>query len=57
MFQALYDYDANDDDEVSFAENDHIINVRVIDEGWMYGTVKRTNKRGMFPSNYVEQLE
>jgi len=52
---ALYDYAAADDDEVSFQENDIIINGEIIDEGWMTGTVERTGETGMLPSNYVEK--
>lgn len=53
-YVAIYDYAAADDDEVSFAEGDAIIDGQVIDEGWMTGTVERTGERGMLPSNYVE---
>lgn len=53
-YVALYDYAAADDDEVSFQENDIIINGESIDEGWMSGTVERTGESGMLPSNYVE---
>lgn len=52
----MYDYTAADDDEVTFIEGDIIINVEVIDEGWMTGTVQRTNQHGMLPSNYVESV-
>ncbi|XP_046583987.1 LIM and SH3 domain protein F42H10.3-like isoform X2 [Haliotis rubra] len=54
--QALYDYAAADTDEVSFMENDVIINCEPVDDGWMYGTVERTSKRGMLPSNYVQRI-
>lgn len=54
-YTALYDYDAQDDDEVGFSENDRIINCEVIDDGWITGTVERSGKRGMIPANYVEQ--
>ena len=57
VFLTLYDYEAQDDDEVGFVENDHMINVRSIDDGWMYGTVERTGLRGMFPANYVELID
>lgn len=57
MFQAMYDYVAADKDEVSFNENDAIIDVEQIDEGWMFGTVRRTGLRGMLPSNYVERVQ
>ena len=53
-YRAVYDYNAADDDEVSFHEGDTIINVNVIDEGWMEGTVERTGAYGMIPANYVE---
>ena len=55
-YLALYDYNAADDDEVSFVENDLIIEVTVIDEGWMEGRVERTGQYGMLPSNYVEKI-
>ena len=34
---------------------DAIIDVTVIDEGWMEGRVQRTGAYGMLPSNYVEK--
>jgi hypothetical protein len=55
-YKALYSYDAEDADEVSFEEGDIIVDGEAIDEGWMNGTVERTGKRGMLPSNYVEQI-
>ncbi|XP_061178121.1 LIM zinc-binding domain-containing Nebulette-like isoform X4 [Saccostrea echinata] len=54
--KALYDYTSADVDEVSFQEDDLIIQCQPIDEGWMEGTVKRTGQRGMLPSNYVEPV-
>uniref|UniRef100_A0A8C9VGQ3 SH3 domain-containing protein n=1 Tax=Scleropages formosus TaxID=113540 RepID=A0A8C9VGQ3_SCLFO len=53
-YRAMYDYMAQDNDEVSFRDGDMIINAQSIDEGWMYGTVQRTGKSGMFPANYME---
>lgn len=50
----MYDYAAADDDEVSFAEGDVILDVQQIDEGWMVGRVQRTGQQGMLPANYVE---
>jgi hypothetical protein len=55
-YVAVYDYTAADDDEISFVEGDNILNVEVIDEGWMTGTVERTGDSGMLPSNYVERV-
>ncbi|XP_041824807.1 nebulette isoform X1 [Melanotaenia boesemani] len=54
VYRALYDYAAQDHDEVSFRDGDVIVNAQHIDEGWMYGTVQRTGKSGMLPANYVE---
>jgi len=57
VYQAMYDYDAQDDDEVGFRENDVVVNVEPIDEGWMFGTIERTGMRGMLPANYVERIQ
>lgn len=55
QYRALYDYEAQDEDEVGFSEDDIILNCQVVDDGWMMGTVQKTGKRGMIPSNYIEQ--
>jgi hypothetical protein len=52
-YKCEYDYVAADADEVSFQEDDFIINANVVDDGWMTGTVERTGESGMLPSNYV----
>ena len=54
VYRALYDYEAQDVDEVSFREGDIIFEVESIDSGWMTGRVERTGKTGMLPANYVE---
>ncbi|XP_045508215.1 LIM and SH3 domain protein Lasp isoform X2 [Colias croceus] len=55
VYVAMYDYEANDSDEVSFREGDLIVsNVTSIYEGWMTGKVLRTGRAGMLPANYVE---
>jgi hypothetical protein len=54
--KALYDYTAADTDEVSFKENDIIVNCAKVDDGWMTGTVQRTLTWGMLPANYVERV-
>ena len=51
---AMYDYEADDEDELSFAEGD-VIRVTEIDGEWTTGTLN--GKSGMFPSNYVEYHE
>lgn len=57
LFRALYDYSAADTDEISFVEGDYIVDVEVVDAGWMTGTVQRTGQHGMLPSNYVEKAD
>ncbi|CAH1106080.1 unnamed protein product [Psylliodes chrysocephalus] len=54
VYRAMYDYEAQDDDEVSFIDGDLIINVGSIDGGWMTGEVQRTGQIGMLPANYVQ---
>ncbi|XP_034136260.1 LIM and SH3 domain protein Lasp isoform X4 [Drosophila guanche] len=54
LYKAIYDYEAQDVDEVSFREGDIIYEVESIDSGWMTGRVERTGKTGMLPANYVE---
>jgi len=54
VYRAMYDYEAQDRDEVSFSDGDLIVNCTPIDEGWMTGVVQRTGQTGMLPANYVE---
>uniref|UniRef100_H2ZJQ5 LIM zinc-binding domain-containing protein n=1 Tax=Ciona savignyi TaxID=51511 RepID=H2ZJQ5_CIOSA len=53
---ALYDYNAADDDEVSFNEGDIVTEATIIDDGWMEGRVVRTGEYGMLPTNYVNKV-
>lgn len=55
-YRAIYDYAAADEDEISFADGDVIVDVQQIDEGWMFGRVERTGQQGMLPANYVEAI-
>ncbi|KAK0098125.1 hypothetical protein PV326_010993 [Microctonus aethiopoides] len=57
VYRALYDYEAQDADEVSFCDGDLIVNCTAIDEGWMTGLVQRTGRHGMLPANYVEPAQ
>jgi len=52
---ALYDYDAEDNTEISIKENDHLY-VESETDGWYYGYRKaEPGKKGNFPSNFVER--
>lgn len=57
VYRAIYDYEAQDLDEVSFYDGDLIVNCTAIDEGWMTGLVQRTGRQGMLPANYVEPAQ
>jgi hypothetical protein len=55
---AEFDYDAADEDEVSFKEGEIFINVDIVDEGWARGTIESdTSRSGMLPSNYIVKQE
>uniref|UniRef100_S4R897 Myosin IE n=1 Tax=Petromyzon marinus TaxID=7757 RepID=S4R897_PETMA len=54
--RALYPYDAQDTDELSFNANEVIDVLREVTDpsGWWTGRLR--NKQGLFPGNYVEKL-
>ncbi|CZR53783.1 related to ABP1-actin-binding protein [Phialocephala subalpina] len=49
---ALYDYDAAEDNELSFDEGATITSLEFPDEDWWFGHFK--GKSGLFPANYVQ---
>uniref|UniRef100_F6YFX4 Myosin IE, gene 2 n=1 Tax=Xenopus tropicalis TaxID=8364 RepID=F6YFX4_XENTR len=52
--RALYAYDAQDTDELSFNANDELEIVREDPSGWWQGRIR--GREGLFPGNYVEKL-
>lgn len=50
---AEYDYEAAEDNELTFTENDKILNIDFVDDDWWLGELERTGEKGLFPSNYV----
>lgn len=57
--RALYDCQADNDDELSFKEGEIIIvtNEHTDDENWMEGMVEHEpDRRGMFPISFVHML-
>ncbi|XP_063173201.1 unconventional myosin-Ie-like [Candoia aspera] len=52
--RALYAYDAQDTDELSFNANDFIEIIREDPAGWWEGRIR--GKEGLFPGNYVEKI-
>ncbi|CAH8855890.1 unnamed protein product [Trichobilharzia szidati] len=49
----LYDYVANEDDELSFRYGEELFRIEQIDEGWWLGQ-NAHGQIGLFPSNYVK---
>ncbi|KAL5287747.1 ASAP1 family protein [Megaselia abdita] len=57
--RALYDCDADNDDELEFKEGEVLIvlNERTDDENWMEGVIEGDHsRRGMFPVSFVHML-
>lgn len=57
--RALYDCEADNEDELSFREGEVIIvtNEQTDDENWMEGAVETDpSRRGMFPISFVHML-
>lgn len=52
---ALYDYQGEADDEISFNPDEIITNIEMIDEGWWKGQCNGCV--GLFPSAYVQLME
>ena len=50
-YVAIYSYEAEDEDELTFNEGD-VIKVTEKDEGWWTGVLN--GQEGMFPENYVK---
>ncbi|XP_056603349.1 drebrin-like protein B isoform X2 [Triplophysa dalaica] len=53
--RALYDYQAEDDTELSFEPGDIISDVETIDKAWWRGS-SEDGRQGLFPANYVETI-
>ena len=49
-------YHTEEDGELTFDENERIINIEPIDEGWWRGTRELDGSYGLFPANYVELI-
>jgi len=51
----LYDYDAEQPDELTLRVGNIIKNCKVVEDGWMEGEFN--GKRGIFPDNFVKKVE
>ncbi|XP_016390199.1 sorbin and SH3 domain-containing protein 1-like isoform X7 [Sinocyclocheilus rhinocerous] len=56
IFQALYNYMPQNDDELELQEGDLVSVMEKCDDGWFVGTSKRTKQFGTFPGNYVKAV-
>ncbi|XP_034720009.1 hematopoietic lineage cell-specific protein [Etheostoma cragini] len=52
---AIYDYEGEADDEISFNPDDVITNIEMIDEGWWKGHCH--GRVGLFPASYVQLMQ
>uniref|UniRef100_A0A3Q3AFQ3 Sorbin and SH3 domain-containing protein 1-like n=1 Tax=Kryptolebias marmoratus TaxID=37003 RepID=A0A3Q3AFQ3_KRYMA len=57
IFQALYGYVPQNDDELELQEGDLVSVMEKCDDGWFVGTSKRTKQFGTFPGNYVKEVK
>ncbi|KAJ3120548.1 hypothetical protein HK098_004522 [Nowakowskiella sp. JEL0407] len=53
---AIYQYDAEESNEINLVEDEEITNIVKVDEGWWEG-VNASGKRGLFPATYIELVE
>ena len=50
---ALYDYEADESNEISLREGDHVMDIHFVSDDWWQGTCN--GKTGLFPASYVEK--
>ncbi|SPO00930.1 related to Drebrin F [Cephalotrichum gorgonifer] len=50
---ALYDYEKAEDNEIDLREDEHVVDIEMVDDDWWVGTNSQGD-RGLFPSNYVQ---
>jgi Arf-GAP/SH3 domain/ANK repeat/PH domain-containing protein len=56
--RALYDCEADNDDELSFYEGETIIAEKEEEEDWWQGYVEgQPHRHGMFPKTFVQVIE
>ena len=51
--EALYSYDANQEDELTLEPGDTIDIIDKTDENWWHGQHRSTGQVGIFPASYV----
>ncbi|XP_059802240.1 sorbin and SH3 domain-containing protein 1-like isoform X16 [Hypanus sabinus] len=56
LFQAIYSYIPQNEDELELREGDVVDVMEKCDDGWFVGTSRRSRQFGTFPGNYVKPL-
>ncbi|XP_014344630.1 sorbin and SH3 domain-containing protein 1 isoform X24 [Latimeria chalumnae] len=56
VYQALYSYMPQNEDELELREGDIVDVMEMCDDGWFVGTSRRTGQFGTFPGNYVKPV-
>lgn len=54
---AQCDYERDEENELSFTQNDLIVDISFVDDNWWCGKNSETGNVGLFPSNYVKLNE
>ena len=52
----LYDYEAEDKNEITFEPGEVITNIEKPDDNWWQG-LSQQGTFGLFPANYVEEID
>lgn len=52
---ALWDYQAEDANELTFDPDEVITNIQMVHDGWWHGHCN--GQSGLFPSNYVKLID
>ncbi|KAJ1920344.1 actin binding protein [Tieghemiomyces parasiticus] len=55
--RVLYDYEAEEDNELTITEGELVIHIEKLADDWWHGFSEDGQRSGMFPANYVEEIE
>ena len=55
--QAMYDFTPQDVGELELRKGDQVTKDEEVDKHWWRGKNKRTGQIGLYPANYVKQVD
>ena len=55
-YKAIYEFHAENDDELTFAKDDIIVIDNILDEEWAKGKLVHNGNVGLFPLNFVVKM-